>query len=209
MLFDRYVKTSTPEASMTIDSDADEAEYDPIFDDEGDGDVTHHPGEEAAAGESGLPSYLLNLLSVVNNLMIPHLPSDIIQTVFSQPLARQVIINLYPAGQGIASHVDLPHRYADGILGVSLCGGCSMTMTDTKTGRDRHVWLPSNSVYVLTGDSRWDWAHGIPAQAVDRVQDVEARIRSVIRDLRVSVTYRWMKADAMDLVEPAAGQGRR
>ena len=39
------------------------------------------------------------------------------------PTKRQTILNLYPPGRGIKSHVDLKGRYEDGIVGVCLGSG--------------------------------------------------------------------------------------
>jgi len=60
-----------------------------------------------------------------------------------------------------------------------------------KNGEHVHVYLPPRSVYVLTGEARWEWAHGIAARTRDRVDG-----RVVLRDTRVSVTFRWMKEGA-------------
>ena len=60
-----------------------------------------------------------------------------------------------------------------------------------KNGEQVHIYLPPRSVYVLTGEARWEWAHGIEARTRDRVDG-----RVVLRDTRVSVTFRWMKEGA-------------
>ena len=60
-----------------------------------------------------------------------------------------------------------------------------------KNGEHVHVYLPPRSVYVLTGEARWEWAHGIAARTRDRVDG-----RVVLRDTRVRVTFRWMKEGA-------------
>jgi alkylated DNA repair dioxygenase AlkB len=115
--------------------------------------------------------------------------------LFDQPLARQVILNLYPPGQGISPHIDLSNRYADGIIGVSLLGGC--TMVFERDGERYDVYRPERTVYVLTGEARWEWSHGIEGRLEDKVrgkgeEEVETRLRST----RVSVTFRWMRDGA-------------
>jgi alkylated DNA repair dioxygenase AlkB len=140
-----------------------------------------------ASASSTLPLHLDSLLGSVSSLLHDHLPGDVHQTVFSQSLARQAILNLYPPGQGITPHIDLPNRYADGILGISLIGGTVMDFTHEKHGR-HSVYLPSRSVYVLSGEARWDWKHGIEGRDRDVVDGV-----TILRDIRVSVTFRWMK----------------
>lgn len=114
-------------------------------------------------------------------------------TLFEQSLARQVILNLYPPGQGITPHIDLPNRYADGIIGVSLLGGCVMTF---QRGDERHdIYLPERTVYVMTGEARWEWSHGIEARKEDLVNTGRG-IETKVRGTRVSMTFRWMSKGA-------------
>lgn len=146
----------------------------------------HHPS---------LPEYLLGLLDSVSTLLANDLSKDSMDCLFRQRLARQVILNLYPPGQGISSHIDLPHRYADGIIGVSLLGGC--TMTFARKGIRHDVYLPERTVYILTGEARWEWTHGIEGREEDLVQGKEVgEVETRLRSTRVSATFRWMKEGA-------------
>ncbi len=159
----------------------------------------------SSSSHADLPNHTLSLLETLELLVKDRLPMDVQDTVFHQPAARQVIYNLYPPGQGIASHVDLPRRYGDGILGVSLTGGCVMTFVNASEGitgqggeeKRFDVYLPSRTVYVLTQEARWDWAHGIEGRYEDVVKVFEGDgAETLLRDLRVSVTFRWMKEGA-------------
>jgi alkylated DNA repair dioxygenase AlkB len=148
---------------------------------------------------SSLPRYLTELLDAISNLLKYPVPPETMDVLFDQSLARQVILNLYPPGQGISPHIDLPNRYADGIIGVSLLGGC--TMVFERDGERYDVYLPERTVYVLTGEARWEWSHGIEGRLEDKVrgkgeEEVETRLRST----RVSVTFRWMRDGADVLV---------
>jgi hypothetical protein len=83
--------------------------------------------------------------------------------------ARQLILNLYAPGTGISAHIDLPTRFSDGILALSLGSGCAMNFV---RGSEQHaLWLPPNSALVLSGEARWEWSHGIAARAGDWVCD--------------------------------------
>ena len=155
---------------------------------------------------SSMPSHIQALDGALLELLEPLLPPDVLDIALRQPLARQAILNLYPPGQGISPHVDLPRRYADGIVGVSLTGGCVLTlqradaaMKETGYGAvigERYdVYLPPRSVYVLSGESRWDWAHGIEGRLSDTVES-DGGTTTLPRDMRVSVTLRWMKEGA-------------
>ncbi|WVQ98001.1 hypothetical protein IAU59_005121 [Kwoniella sp. CBS 9459] len=147
------------------------------------------------SANSSLPAYIHKLLNDVRELLQPYITVETARTLFDQPLARQVILNLYPPGEGITPHIDLPNRYADGIIGCSLIGGCVMTF---QKGEERHdVYLPPRTVYILSGESRWEWTHGIEGREHDVVEREGGQGReTILRDLRVSVTFRWMKEGA-------------
>lgn len=139
---------------------------------------------------TGIPAHLLDLSTHLSQLLSGLLPPDTWDLVFEQNLARQCILNLYPPGQGISSHIDLPHRYADGIVGVSILGGTVMDFTHPTNG-SYSLYLPPRSVYVLSGEARWEWAHGIQGRVEDVVDG-----ETIGRGVRVSATFRWMKEGA-------------
>lgn len=142
---------------------------------------------------SSLPIFVTRLIGDVSELLRPLVPCEAHTTAFEQDLARQVILNLYPPGQGISPHIDLPNRYADGIAGVSLMGGCVMTFRKAELRHD--VYLPERSVYVLTGEARWEWSHGIEGRTEDLVMR-DSGVETKLRSTRVSLTFRWMQTGA-------------
>ncbi|WWD07735.1 hypothetical protein V865_005837 [Kwoniella europaea PYCC6329] len=147
------------------------------------------------APSSSLPNYIHDLIRSLNTLLESRLPLDTINLLFDQPLARQVILNLYPPGEGISPHIDLPNRYADGILGCSLTGGCVMALS--RDGEEHRIYMPPRTVYVLSGEARWEWHHGIEGCFEDIVEEEYGQgAVTILRDLRVSVTFRWMKEGA-------------
>jgi hypothetical protein len=115
---------------------------------------------------------LQDLLTHLSDLLRPLVPAPTHHLLFSQPLARQIILNLYPSGTGITPHVDLPNRYADGILGVSLLGSCTMEL-ESDVGEVERAYMPRGTVYALMGEARWEWSHGIRAVGEDVVWDDE------------------------------------
>ena len=144
---------------------------------------------------SSLPPYLLELQNSIRALIGTRLPPDELSIALDQPLARQVILNLYPPGQGISPHIDLPNRYADGIIGVSLIGGPAMTFEHEGKGLRHEIYLPERTIYVMTGEARWEWKHGIEGRRSDSIQGVNG-LETRLRSTRVSVTFRWMKEGA-------------
>jgi len=142
---------------------------------------------------SSLPPYLLELQDTVRTLLLPVLSRSESRTALDQPLARQIILNLYPPGEGISPHIDLPNRYADGIIGVSLTGGTTMTF---QNGEERFdAYMPERTIYVMTGEARWKWSHGIVGRISDIVETKDG-IETRLRSTRVSVTFRWLMEGA-------------
>ncbi|KAJ2747706.1 hypothetical protein GGI20_000355 [Coemansia sp. BCRC 34301] len=106
----------------------------------------------------------------------------------------QAIINLYERGEGIGDHVDLL-RFDDGIVGFSFGGTAVMRMRrvrdrsaatyakelETEDASEVRVELEAGDVYLLSGEARYRWTHGIPKKI-----DGEDNIKSK----RISVTLR-------------------
>lgn len=169
---------------------------------------TSAQGSQLAGSTSGFPVYLQELSSTLENLLAPHLDEETASTLFRPSSAsassRQIILNLYRPGEGITPHIDLPGRYADGIMGVCLGSGCVMDFERRKTDGEQSeeveskysVYMPARTVYCMTGDARWKWAHGIPSRDRDVVVDPQGQVRTILRDVRISITLRWMKPGA-------------
>ena len=87
----------------------------------------------------------------------------------------EALITRYPAGAGIGWHRDAPH-FGPEIIGVSLLSACRMRFQRGR-GDERRVHeleLEPRSAYVLSGESRSEWQHSIPAT----------------EELRYSITFR-------------------
>jgi hypothetical protein len=81
--------------------------------------------------DAGLPNILLGLSKFGDDIYFtqtyPSAASDIRPPLPSEPHgARQTITNLYHAGEGMTSHIDLLGRYGDGIIRVSFNSSCVM-----------------------------------------------------------------------------------
>ncbi|GAA98697.1 hypothetical protein E5Q_05385 [Mixia osmundae IAM 14324] len=114
---------------------------------------------------------------------------------------HQIIVNLYRPGEGITPHVDLPHRYADGIIGLSLGGACVMDFAHRS--QTHCVLLEAGDLYLLRGDARYNWLHGIAYREQDTYLDANGLCITVSRALRISVTFRTM-LEGSDLVYTSA-----
>ncbi|TFY68163.1 hypothetical protein EVJ58_g1175 [Rhodofomes roseus] len=183
-------------------------------------------GEPTQPGSgSGLPPVLSSLLSSLSTLLRPLLPPEKHELLFPAPptpYARQAILNLYWPGDGITPHVDLLDRYGDGIIGVSFGSGCVMRFAKVLKGRGDEpasqrteeiasgegdgcgVYLPPGSAIVMTEEARYGWTHGIEKCMEDLVESEDGKGPSVVlsRDVRLSVTFRWLLPGADVVGEP-------
>ena len=157
--------------------------------------------------EAGLPVWTQGLLSLAMMRLFSKddLPSDVLDLLFptqgrATTCTRQLILNCYQPGQGISSHVDLPHKFDDGIMLFSFGSGITMTFAEEgrTDGATHSMYLMPRSLCVLSGESRWRWAHGIPARVSDCIWDVEGVLCKRQRGPRLSVTVRWYKLDNDD-----------
>jgi alkylated DNA repair dioxygenase AlkB len=94
----------------------------------------------------------------------------------------QTLVNEYRPGAGIGWHHDSP---TFGIVaGISLGATCTMRFQrgSSEQRRTSALELPSRSMYLLTGDARNLWQHGI----------------APIRELRYSITMRTLRKQSSD-----------
>ncbi len=97
----------------------------------------------------------------------------------------QVIVNEYQPGQGIASHVDCEPCFGEIIASLSLGSGCVMEFDHLHSPSRVSHWLEPLSLLTLTGESRFDWKHGIPARKSDPLE-----AGPLARGRRISLTFR-------------------
>lgn len=97
----------------------------------------------------------------------------------------QVIINEYQPGQGIASHIDCVPCFEETIASISLGSPCVMDFTHSKTNQKIPVLLEPRSLFVLSGDARYAWKHGITSRKNDKING-----QSFSRGMRLSMTFR-------------------
>ena len=94
-------------------------------------------------------------------------------------------MNEYVPGQGIAPHVDCEPCFEDTVLSLSLGSDCVMDFSRVRDNETKSLLLERCSLLVMTGESRYDWRHGIAARKTDvwKKQMIE-------RGRRVSLTFR-------------------
>jgi len=137
------------------------------------------------AKDHPIPDYLDDVMESIQGLDVPGAGGK----VTAHPLEPerqiqfdQIIVNAYDKTQGIHPHVDRTHCFGPVIVGLSLGDSATLTFSRrSEWGHHTHqVFLPRRSVYIMTGDARYLWRHGLdPA--------LNARSRS---GERVSITWR-------------------
>ena len=165
-----------------------------------DGETDHDDADAQAC--SGLPSWAVELIQHLRQTLMSlsddELPLETKQLVFPPGglLSRQLILNLYRGGEGLASHVDLVNRFADGILLCSLgpCGCGTVMEFRHASGKVHPLFLPSGSVLLLSREARYEWKHGIPARSIDLVRSADdpGHVEAIARSIRLSITIRSM-----------------
>lgn len=104
--------------------------------------------------------------------------------IFQTP-PEQVIVNEYEPGQGIAAHIDCEPCFGDVIASLSSGSACIMEFTDTRSGEVIEHYLEPRSRLILSGESRFNWKHGIPARKSDIINGITRP-----RGRRLSLTFR-------------------
>ena len=123
---------------------------------------------------------------------IPDIFSELIQTLQQKvqelQLAdssysfNQIIVNNYEPGQGISKHTDIKSYGA--VIGCYTLGS-GATMRFRKKDEVVDVYVKPNSLYVMTGDSRYLWTHEMPSTKTDLYNG-----KRIARDRRISITFR-------------------
>lgn len=94
------------------------------------------------------------------------------------------LVNEYLPGQGIGHHVDDTWAFSETILILNL--GSSLEMEFVRGSEIRAVFVENRSLLVMSGDSRYEWQHGIQERSFDPLPEG----KTWARGRRVSITLR-------------------
>lgn len=102
-----------------------------------------------------------------------------------EPIVNAVV-NEYMPGQGIAAHRDYP-AFGPTVVAVSLGGATILQLEDPSASGAEKVLLDlqPRSFWVLGGEARSRWLHGIAARRSDMIGGLRRA-----RERRISVTLR-------------------
>ncbi len=97
---------------------------------------------------------------------------------------NQCIINNYFPSQGIPKHTDI--RSYGGVIGCFTIGsGGSMVFKNPDNNEKFELYTEPNSLYIMTGDSRYKWTHEMPLRKNDQINNIK-----IPRGRRISITFR-------------------
>jgi len=113
------------------------------------------------------PDFLKDLWQKLNSKIKWPLNTIPLNTI-PQTVPDHVIVNQYDVGDHCNPHVDDIDFWTDWVVGVSLESDCDIQFTPYDTGKQISVKIPKGSAYILTGNARYKYTHGISTVAQKR-----------------------------------------
>lgn len=84
--------------------------------------------------------------------------------------------------------MDTHSAFLDPIFSLSL--GSAIVMEFRRNNKSVFVDLPARSLLIMSGESRYDWTHGIVPRKFDIVNEEGVGLSTRPRSLRTSLTFR-------------------
>jgi alkylated DNA repair dioxygenase AlkB len=113
------------------------------------------------------------------------LTNTLLSAGYMKSLPDQLIINEYTPGQGISAHVDCIPCFGSIVCSLTLGSHCVMKLTEVDGLGSESLLLECGSLLVLSGASRYQWKHAIPARKRDNFNG-----QLLQRNRRISLTFR-------------------
>ncbi len=123
------------------------------------------------------PEYSSDVVEMIGELIedVPEVQiyiTDGVMRKISSSECSELFVNEYNPGDVLSSHFDNRTTYDECIIGVSLLSDVVMVFSRGKS--KIQVYIPQRSLYLITGEARYLYKHGIEE----------------IRERRISLTYR-------------------
>ena len=120
---------------------------------------------------------------------LPTFSTFVVKRIMEQGLMPeepgQLCVNEYRVGEGLTPHIDKTLDYGEEVIGISLGSDTIFEFLGPKNEKV-NILLPRRSLYLMEGEVRYKWRHGIAAKKTDKLKDG----RILVRSTRVSLTYR-------------------
>ncbi len=121
--------------------------------------------------------------------LVPLAERVVRERLLDDPVAN-VVVNEYLPGQGIGAHQDFP-GFGPTVVAVSLGSAYLLELTDPESGRKELLDMAPRSLWILGGEARTRWKHGIAHRRMDVIDGVRRP-----RGRRVSITMRTARRTA-------------
>ena len=128
--------------------------------------------------------FLFKSRTISHKLPVPVEFDHILNKLLVYDRFDHLVVNEYLAGQGIMPHVDAK-LFGECICVLSMLSDCVITFTNLECGMNYRFLLPSKSLMVMRGDSRYLYKHGIGKDLVEQFNGL-----TIYRERRVSITFR-------------------
>lgn len=116
--------------------------------------------------------------------LIDFLKKKCIENDLKENEFNQVIVNNYEPGQGISAHTDV--KDYGGVIGCYTIGG-GANISFTRENKKYDLYVKTNSLYIMSGESRYKWKHEMSSRKSDMVNGIKIK-----RNRRVSITFRFV-----------------
>lgn len=94
------------------------------------------------------------------------------------------VVNEYMPPLGIGGHRDYAD-FGNTVACVSLGSDIVMDLTNPSENQRVPIHVPARSLWVITGEARWKWLHGIAERLTDKIRGERRE-----RGRRISLTFR-------------------
>ena len=125
---------------------------------------------------------------------MPDLLNDLFEKMLADKLIPvapdQMTVNFYEPGQGIPPHTDNVSAFSEYIISLSLKSSVQMEFRENGCKNFYKLQLKPNSLLVLKGDARYNWAHMIAERKHDLISDGTGAVAVEKRGKRISLTFR-------------------
>lgn len=112
------------------------------------------------------------------------LAERIVREGYLEDEVANIVVNEYTPGQGIGLHHDFP-GFGPTVVAVSLASPVLLELVDPASDREAVLDVAPRSLWILGGEARSRWMHGIAHRKTDVVSGVKRA-----RGRRISITMR-------------------
>jgi alkylated DNA repair dioxygenase AlkB len=94
----------------------------------------------------------------------------------------ELFVNEYLPDSDLRFHFDHRYTFKECIFGLSLVSDCTLSFQHSKTGQVLDVKIPARSLYLMTGESRYAFMHGMRSHTLSGERRVSLTFRAVQDD---------------------------